>query len=231
VDRLLQRKYLALLVALLFLLVVYPLLRGILAERLTYDALMATVFLVALVTVFTSRHRLLALLLGLPTIVGMWTGYVLPGLARVPLVLAFHAAAALFLAFAITVILADVHRQDQIGPDTVYGSLCGYLMVGLWFAHLYCILETTLPGSFRASEEILAQLRNEGQIHYQLTYFSFSTLTTVGYGDISPARGGARGLAVVEAMTGQFYVAVLLGELIGKRVSQAITERAEASNP
>jgi hypothetical protein len=62
-------------------------------------------------------------------------------------------------------------------------------------------------------------------MHFQLTYFSFVTLTTVGYGDITPAREGPRGLAVVEAMVGQFYVAVLLGELIGKRVSHALEDR------
>ena len=100
-----------------------------------------------------------------------------------------------------------------------------YLLLGLGFAHLYCILKAAVPGSFRASDEILAQIRDEGRVHFQLTYFSFVTLTTVGYGDIAPAQEGARGLAVVEAMLGQFYMAVLLGELIGKRVSQVLSER------
>jgi hypothetical protein len=75
VDWLRRWKYLALLVALLFLIVVYPMLRGLLAARLVYDGLLTTVFLVALVTVFASRQRLLAVLLGAPTLLGVWTDY------------------------------------------------------------------------------------------------------------------------------------------------------------
>src|SRR5262249_596893 len=153
-----------------------------------------------------------ALLLGVPTLLGLWTGYVLPDVPRLPLVVAFHAAAALFLVFTVGSILADVYRRDRVDADVVNGALCGYLLVALGFGHLYCILETADPGSYRANDEIMAQLRDEGRIHFQLTYFSFSTLTTVAYGDIIPAKEGARGLAIVEAMTGQFYVAVLLSQ-------------------
>ena len=218
-------KYRALLIALLFLIVVYPTMRGALAVRLVYEVLMATVFLAALMIVFTPRTRFLAVALGAPTLVGLWTGYVLPDLPRVALGLSFHVAAVLFLAFTLITILTEVHRQDRVDADSIYGALGGYLLLGLGFGHLYCILETVTPGSFRVTDEVLAQLRDEGHVHFQLTYFSLATLTTVGFGDIVPAKPGARGLAVVEAMLGQFYVAALLGELIGKKVSQALADR------
>lgn len=224
-EQLRKRKYLALLSTLLLLIVAFPLLRTVLAARLIYDALLATVFLLALVTVFTPRRRLLAVLLGVPTMVGLWVGYVLPDLPRVPLVVAFHSSAAVFLGFALVAILADVYRRERIDVDGVYGALCGYLLVGLGFGHVYCIVETANPGSFHANEEIRWRLRDESEMQFELSYFSFTTLTTLGYGDVTPARGGARGLAIVEAMLGQFYVAVLLGELIGKKVSQAITDK------
>lgn len=228
-DWLRRRKYLALLITLLFLMVVYPLVREFLAARLVYDALTATVFLAVLLVGFKGRRRLLAMLLGVPTLLGLWTGYVLPDVPRLPLVVAFHAVAALFLAFTVGSILADVYRRERIDADGVNATLCGYLLIALGFAHVYCIVETVNPGSFQASDEIMSQLRDEGRIHFQLTYFSFSTLTTVAYGDITPAKEGARGLAVVEAMIGQFYVAVLLGELIGKKVAQAIADQQSGS--
>jgi hypothetical protein len=218
-------KYLALLIALLFLIVVYPTVRGLLAARLVYDALTTVVFLTALLAVFESRHRLVALLLGVPALLGLWTGYALPDLPRLPLVVGFHTVAALFLAFTVCTVLVDIYRRERIDAGCIHAALCGYLLVGLGFGHLYCIVEATVPGSFHATDNILEQLRDEGRVHFQLSYFSFATLTTVGYGDITPAKEAARGLAVVEAMLGQFYIAVLLGELIGKRVSQAIADR------
>jgi hypothetical protein len=228
----LQRKYLALLVALLLLIVVYPMMHGLLSGRLLYDALLTVVFLFALRTVFATRHRLLAVLLGGPTLLGMWIADTLPSVPRSPLVLAFHIVAALFLTFTVCIILADVYSRDRIDADSIHGALCGYLLVGLAFAHLYCLLEMAVPGSFRATGEVIDQIRDEARVHFQLTYFSLATLTTVGYGDITPAKEGARGLAVVEAMIGQFYIAVLLGELIGKRVSQVIADKQDrARNP
>jgi hypothetical protein len=220
-----RRKFLALLAALLSLIVVYPMVRRGLAAQVFYQALLMAVFAAALLTAFEGRGRLVAALLGGPALLGVWIGYALPELPRAPTMLSFHAAAAAFLAYTIGAILADVYRRERIDADGVNGALCGYLLLGLVFAHLYCLLETASPGSFRASDEILRELRDEGRVHFQLTYFSFVTLTTVGYGDITPATDGPRGLAVVEAMVGQFYVAVLLGELIGKRVSQALEER------
>jgi hypothetical protein len=222
-------KYLALLISLLILIVVYPTVRGILAARLVYDALITLVFLTALLAVFESRLRLFALLLGVPALLGLWTDYALPDLPRLPLVVGFHTTAALFLAFTVSTVLADIYRRERIDAGCVHAALCGYLLVGLGFGHLYCIVEATVPGSFNATDQILPQLQDDRHAHFQLSYFSFVTLATVGYGDITPAKEAARGLAVVEAMLGQFYIAVLLGELIGKRVSQAIADRQTAS--
>jgi voltage-gated potassium channel Kch len=58
--------------------------------------------------------------------------------------------------------------------------------------------------------------------YFLLAYFSLVTLATVGYGDITPATELARSLAVVEAIVGQFYIAVLIADLIGKKLSQAV---------
>lgn len=105
--------------------------------------------------------------------------------------------------------------------DTVCGALCGYVLVGVLFGHIYCAIESLLPGSFHGNGPVVEGLRDERSQHLLLTYFSLATLTTVAYGDIMPARGAARGLSVVEAVTGQFYLAVLIAELIGKRVSRS----------
>jgi hypothetical protein len=224
VSWLLRRRFRALLVALVLLLAVYPLLRGIFAARVLFDALLTLVFVSALFATF-SRHstRLASLLLGVPTLLGQWTGYVLPGLPQEPLAIAFHLLAAAFLGFVVAAILRMVYSEEAVSADGVAGAFCGYLLVGAAFGHLYCVVETLAPGSYAGGEGFTAQLRDEGRRSFVLTYFSFMTLTTVGYGDVTPASDTAKGLATVEAVAGQFYIAVLVAELIGKRVSQVIS--------
>ncbi len=225
---LLRRKFLVLLLSLILLLVIFPVLRGAFEGRLLVDILATLVFLAALLAVFTQGYlRALALLLGIPTVVGAWTDYVLPDLPGFPLVLGFHIVAALFLGFTVAVILRACYREATVSADTVYGAFCGYLLVGLAFGHLYCLIDALAPGSFLGKEMMAMPLQRQDRFHFLFTYFSFATLTTVGYGDITPAREMARGLAVVEAIMGQFYIAVLVAELIGKRVSQALSGPAK----
>jgi voltage-gated potassium channel len=223
-EWLLRRRFLALLVALLMLLIIYPVLHDVFDAQIVVDVLVTLVFLAALQVVFTRGHlRALALLLGIPTLVGVWTGYFLPGLPRMPLAITFHVLAVLFFAFTIATILRAIHRESSVSADSIYGAFCGYFLAGMAFGHLYCVIELAIPGSFRGDADFMTQLQTEHHRHFLLSYFSFITLTTVGYGDVVPARATARALAVVEAILGQFYIAVLLAELIGKRVAQALT--------
>jgi hypothetical protein len=228
-----QRRFLILLLALALLVIVYPMLRNTLSTRLVLDVLLTVVFLAAFFMIFfRGPFQVPALVLGVPTIVGAWIDYVLPGLPRIPLLVSFHLVAALFLGFGVAIILRAVHQEVSVSADAIYGAICGYLLIGLAFGHLYCITEAFAPGSFWGSERFSTPLQVDDRHHFILTYFSFVTLTSVGYGDITPGSGPARSLAVIEAMIGQFYIAVLIGELIGKRVSQAMSARkAEEDNP
>jgi hypothetical protein len=220
---LLRRRFLALLLTLLMLLVAYPFLRKAYDTRLLLDVLFTAVFLAALLVVFQrKRFRVVAVLLGLPPLVGLWTDYFLPGVPRLPLAVGVHAVAAVFLVFCVATILHDIYRQGTVSADSIFGAFCGYLLVGMIFSHLYSLIEWLEPGSFQANEAITLRLHHEDRRFFLLTYFSFMTLTTVGYGDVTPVAEGAQGLAVVEALLGQLYIAVLIAELIGKRVTSHV---------
>jgi hypothetical protein len=227
-----HHKFQALLLSLILLLVVYPPLHELVVGQIVLDILVSLLFLAALQVIFTQRYlRLLGLILGIPTLLGNFTGYVLPHLPELPLVPTFHLCAALFLGLTLATILRAIFRDDPVPADSIYGAFGGYLLVGVAFGHLYCFLESTTPGSFRGSPDLMAQMENEKHRRFLLTYFSLVTLTTLGYGEITPASSPARGLAVTEAILGQFYLAVLIAELIGKRVSQAVThQEAEAKD-
>ena len=229
-KRINEWKYLTILVSLLSVVILFPILRSAIDTRLVLDILISFLFLATLFLVFPDRTtRVLALVLAVPTLVGIWTGYFLPDLPRQTLAAVLHVFAALFFALTVVVILRDVNRAREVALDTIYGAFCGYLFTGLLFAHLYSMMEVLQPGSFR-SDAFVVDMASDRR-HYLLAYFSYVTLATVGYGDITPSSDSARGLAVIEAIVGQFYIAALVGVLIGKRVSQGFPATQDASAP
>jgi voltage-gated potassium channel len=219
-----RRRFRVLLVAVVLLIAVYPHLRTLPGERLLLHILFTFVFVSGFLAVFP-RHsaRLVALLLAIPTLIGIWTGFVWPGDRQQAVTIGFHVLAALFLGFCTISIIREVYSDPAVSSDSVCGAFCGYLLIGLAFGHLYCVVELLTTGSFTGNEAFKTQVQSEEWRRFQLSYFSFITLTTVGYGDITPASDGAKGLALVEAITGQFYIAGLVAELIGKRVSQVLS--------
>lgn len=118
-------------------------------------------------------------------------------------------------------ILVDVLAAEKIVFDLVCGALCVFVLLGMCWANIYLMVERLSPGSFT----IDFSRYNIDPIHDPLaavgifTYYSFITLTTVGYGDIVPASAVARWLVWVQAVFGQFYMAVFVSRLIGLQTS------------
>jgi hypothetical protein len=120
--------------------------------------------------------------------------------------------AILFLAFTIVSLLRAVVRSERITHDTIYGSLNVYLLMGLTWGTAYLLLETLQPGALS-----LDSLRHPNH-HIDWSdcmFYSFVTLTTIGYGDIVPITAQARSLSILEAVSGVMYVAVLIARLVG----------------
>jgi voltage-gated potassium channel len=227
---LLQRRFQALLVAFLLLLIVYPLSQSAFTGRVVFDVLVTVLFLAAMLVVFAERRlRVLAFLLGLPPVIGLWTGYVLPGVPRYQVLIVFHLAGALALTLAAVAILRVVYRQKTVSADSIYGAFAGYLMIGMTFSHLYSLIETVTPGSFHGGGDFAPSVEAEHGRYFSFVYFSLITLTTVGYGDITPVSQSAQAVAAVEAVAGQFFIAVLIAELMGKRVYHVLANQGSDS--
>ncbi len=140
----------------------------------------------------------------------------LPPLALV-VQLALTAAA---VAVSGAAILADVVRAERVTPAKISGALSVYLLLGYMWGIVFTILEALQPGSFNLVLGSTAAAGTGGEIFRQLLYYSFITLSTLGYGDITPLSEGARSLAAIEALTGQIYLAVLVARLVGLEISQ-----------
>jgi hypothetical protein len=127
----------------------------------------------------------------------------------------------LFFGYVFARILSHVIRQEVVDLDTIAAAVCTYMLLGVIWGELYIITERLLPGSFSFPDSFEAQ--NLTNLRASLLYFSFTTLTTVGYGDIHPATPSLGGLAVSEAIAGQVYLAVLISRLVGMHLSSGVS--------
>ena len=110
----------------------------------------------------------------------------------------------------------DVMRSEQVTWDKIAGAICAYLLVGVDWGLLYAWIGWMDPGSFGGIEAL-----NAARIGEPMIYFSFATLTTLGYGDITPVGHAARTLAWLEAVVGQIYLVVMVARLVGLHVSRS----------
>jgi hypothetical protein len=108
---------------------------------------------------------------------------------------------------AIVAIARQVVSHPQIDAVTILAALCTYLLIGLFFASLYATVGTLDGGSFF--------VRASATPPVDFLYFSFVTLTTLGYGDLTPAGDLGRMLAVTEALLGQLYLVTVVALVIG----------------
>ena len=127
--------------------------------------------------------------------------------------------ASLFSLFAfllLTTVSASkqVGMSDEISLNRIIGAICIYLMLGVIWSIGYSVLNIVEPGSFKGLTELADPAWNSDWI-----YYSFVTITTLGYGDITPLTQSAKTLSFAEAIVGQFYIAVLVAGLVSAYIS------------
>jgi hypothetical protein len=105
------------------------------------------------------------------------------------------------------VVLVQTFRDGPVNIHRVQGAVAAYLLLGLAWAAAYALVAQVAPGAFATARAETSQSRT-------FIYFSFVTLTTVGYGDVTPVHHAARSLALLEALVGQLYPAILLARIV-----------------
>ncbi len=116
------------------------------------------------------------------------------------------ASIALVLLITLVAVLTSVTRQPEVTGQSIAGALSAYLLLGMMYGALYGMLARFGTEPFFASGEA-------GDVR-SFQYFSFITLTTTGYGDLVPGSHAGRGLAALEALTGQVFLATLVAALV-----------------
>jgi voltage-gated potassium channel len=219
-----SRRFLILLSTLGVFLVVLSLSQGLAHSSIVTDALIILAVLAVFWVVFErTRQRLAALVAAIAAIAITAALYVLPAQFHDPLAVAYHALLTVFLTWAVFEILRGLFAAKVVREDDVLGALCGYLLAGSAWASLYALSELLAPGSFSVSPAIQGDLADWHRRRALFTYFSFTTVSSLGYADVTPIRAPATTMVLVQAVFGQFYVAVVVAQIVGMRLAQAWT--------
>jgi hypothetical protein len=193
-----------------------------------FVAALLFVFGSVITTIWQSRVlRVLALISGTIAII---TGFlwIVPGISEGMITIAFSICFFAYAAFALISIIAmieNVFTLEEVTADRIVGSICIYVLIGLFFSFVYLGLDLILPGTFNYGDSEVMTLANVRD-HI---YFSYVTLTTLGYGDIVPLLPLPKLIAMLEAMTGQIYLVVMVAMLVGMHVSKRMSEIRKGS--
>jgi hypothetical protein len=208
-------RFLSLLITELVFILGYPFTEGTAFRAEMFRLLAVLVFCAALYAVLGRRRvTVVAFLLGVPAImihIANAAHYLLT-LQLTSLILGV-----LFLAFVTTVFIWTVVSAPSVTGDTLAGAVAAYLLVGITYGLAYGLIARLSPDSFR--DTVLPTKTVQPS---EFIFFSFVTLTTVGYGDIVPWGAHARSLVILESVTGIMYPAVLIGRLIGLHSSKRL---------
>lgn len=127
-----------------------------------------------------------------------------------------HLATSAFLGYTTILILIFTFHTHRVTFNTICASLCVYILLAILWSQFYQLLLTISPESFS-----LGSAKPAAENSVISIYFSFVTITTLGYGDILPISTSARILSVMEALVGQLYLVVLVSRLVGLHIAHS----------
>ncbi|MCP5506559.1 MAG: two pore domain potassium channel family protein [Chlamydiales bacterium] len=119
----------------------------------------------------------------------------------------------IFIFITTASIIKKVIINARVRMETLRGVVCAYFMVAFGFAFTYVFIALLFPGSFHF-EGVVPATMTHSHLLSEMMYFSFVTLLTIGYGDITALHDVAQTLAILEGIIGQFYIAILVSRLV-----------------
>jgi len=208
-------NFLTLLLALVIFLVVTPFFNNAPWGGMALTGAISIVLIISLFAIGHKRSTLRGgLILLIPTLIFGWMIYFVPSQI---IHICAYSLGFLFLSYVIVHLSLLIFFSPTISRDTIYGALSIYLLLGLAFAEIYSLIVITTPDAFAVNfTPLIGQLHEEVSfLSENAIYFSFVTLTTLGYGDITPLYSPAKFLSILEAITGQLFIATAIARIMG----------------
>ena len=205
-------RFSVLLILTVLLILVAPFLRDFIRARLILDIITMSILLASIWATGERKHQTpIALALALPFIAVTWLNY---AFEHDKFLFSGNLIGILFFGYVIYSILKYIFESETVTREIIFAAIVSYLFLAVIWAFAYSALEFLFPGSFTIPDDAF----KDGGYHF--LYFSFVTITTLGYGDITPLTQKASSLAIIEALVGQIYLVVLVAWLVGMYVSR-----------
>jgi hypothetical protein len=204
-------RFLFLLISMLLMLLLRPFLEDFVGMKLLMDVFFSLILISGVYAVSKKKHILwIGLMFAFPAFFVQWSTYFVtfPNSLFIGKLIGIF-----FYIFMITVMLDYLFEEKEITTDMIIGAICVYLLIGAMWASIFTVIEIIHPGSFKMPENSASEMSH-------FIYYSFVTLTTLGYGDITPVSSTARSFSILEAIFGQLYIAILVSRLVGVNISQ-----------
>ena len=207
-----KHRFLLLLCVLIVFVIATPFIDALLKLHKLVDIFLTIVFIVAMYSIVGSKkHIVISALLGLPMVFSIWLGYFFKSATILVIGELFGV---MFIGFAVFELIRFILAAEEVTREVLFAAVIIYLLMALMWSFAYIVLETIVPGSF----SIPVPQTEEKQ--FVFLYYSFVTITTLGYGDITPITHQAGALTILEAIVGQIYLVVLVSFLVGMFVSR-----------
>jgi hypothetical protein len=198
--------------------------------RVLSDTVFVAICLYVFFIVCAERwQRIVGFVLFVPVLAGNLALYTQEPHAHRMYGIVFHCGLIIFLGFSVTVIVRDLFRKTVIRGDDVIGALCGYILGAMVWGNLYALTYLFTPQAFNVNPAIAMQLQDWQLKRSLFDYLSFTTLTSLGYSDITPVGQPVYSLTWLEVLFGQFYMAVVVAQMVGLKLAQAIRGRGPDS--
>jgi len=215
-----KNKFLYFLVSIVLLILFVPFLEGGIFYAALLNLITTIIILTGVYAVSdTKKHLIIASIIGLPWVIINWSSLLIYKEMQGPGAISWGV---LFFVYTTVVMFMHIIKGSKVTIETLYGAISVYLLIGLTYTSIYVLIEIVTPGSFNV-------LDSQGTIHAfkvdELIYYSYTTLTTLGYGDIHPITPHARTFAISEAIIGQLYLTILVARLVGLHISSIIKSR------
>jgi len=212
-----KHKMFNFMVSIIILLILSAVLEGYKYGYLVLNTLSTIVFILGIYAAGRNKRNLVILIiLGLPWFLAEWifiesTETVFTSI--------------LFFLFITGTIIDHILHTEEVTVNTLYGAVCAYLLLGLLWASIYGFLEYVSPGIIFVTNntDIVDHLTTN-----EIIYYSYTTLTTLGYGDITSLTPEGRIVSVLEAIIGQLFIAFLVARLVAIYTAKAIIRRSKS---
>ncbi len=155
------------------------------------------------------RHFFIGLVMGVVALVFIWLGAQTAQESLIKFSRAFFIT--IFITFLGYRLFSMIWNSRKITLNIIAAAVSGYFLIGLLGGQICQFINLWLPGSYNL---------DNGSDMYQLTYFSFTTLTSLGFGDVLPKTPPAQSIALLIGITGQLYLTILVAILVGKYLNQ-----------